>query len=108
MTLRQSEYQPAVHHSDPLSSYLAEDEMNRSGKRRTHRERVFAVVEAQPGLTAGEISRLTDLERIEAARRLTDLKDAGRVVRGDATSRDGRLQCTWRLPPREPVQVRLL
>ena len=101
-------YPIAVHGSDPVSSYAAEDAITRSGQRQTHLERVLAVVEANPGRTAGEIARLIGLERIEAARRLNDAKNMGLVIRGDATRRDGRLQSTWHLPQREPVQVRLL
>ena len=94
---------PASGRDDPATSYDAEAEVNRSGKRVTHAEMVFAWVETAPGLTAPEYGAATELGHIEAQRRLSDLKARGLVRQGD---RQGRYVTWW--PVIEPVQGELL
>ena len=94
---------PASGRDDPATSYDAEAEVNRSGKRVTHAEMVLAWVETAPGLTAPEYGAATELGHIEAQRRLSDLRAKGLVRQGD---RQGRYVTWW--PVIEPVQGELL
>lgn len=74
--------------ADPATSHQAADRMNRSGKAQRNGEAVRALVAAHPGLTSRELSALPDcpagVDRVEAARRLSDLERAGAVRKGDA------------------------
>ena len=85
-------YPPASHALDPLTSREAESSVTESGKRATHMRIVLLAVRGAPGRCAAELGEVTGLGRVEAARRLSDLKAVGLVERegtevygGDAT-----------------------
>ena len=72
---------PASHITDPITSFIAEAEMNR-GKRFTHQETMLAFVKALPGHTSAELSFYSGMERHECSRRLSDL-DGITIKKGD-------------------------
>jgi hypothetical protein len=92
---------PASHRNDPETSQEAEDSINASGSRASHCDHIFEVVKEHPGLTAGAIGVLTEdmIELVGAAvwKRLSDLKNRGRVRQGQTRvfEGSGRRQVTW-------------
>lgn len=82
------------HFFDPPTSREAEAAVTDSGQRVTHAERVLDAVRTRPGLCAAHYGELTGLGRVEAARRLSDLKALGHVVRCDDD--------TWRPVAEQP------
>ena len=64
---------PASHLNDPETSYIAEGNINKSGKRFSHQKRIVDYVKRYPGHTAGEIGFATGLGQIECSRRLSEL-----------------------------------
>lgn len=64
---------PASHREDPETSYIAEDGMNKSGKRFTHQQQITAYVTAHPNRTAAEIGHATGLGQFECSRRLSEI-----------------------------------
>ena len=66
-------------------------------------ERALDAVACHPGLTSNELARATGLDRYMLARRLPELCDHDRVVRGDPRRCEvsGRKAATW-WPAREP------
>lgn len=65
--------------TDPVSSKLAAEYVEKSGKAETHRELCFAEVLANPGQTCGEIAKSIGLDRVAAARRLPELREMGLI-----------------------------
>ena len=86
---------PIARTNDPYTSHEAAAYQNTSGKRQSAAERCLSVVIDRPGLTAGEIGDDTGLGHIPAQRRLSDLKNAGKVVMGDRKQYKGSNQSTW-------------
>lgn len=89
---------PIARATDPETSHVAASEHTNNGRRAAHAERILAVVRAHPGWTYREIARLVpELEAVEVQRRLADLADLGRVVRGEARACkvSGRPAQTW-------------
>lgn len=88
--------------TDPISSTLAADAIERSGVADAHRRICLAQVRARPGQTAAEIARAVGLERHAPSRRLPELRDAGLVINGPMRSCavKGRRSLTW-LPAEE-------
>jgi len=92
---------PIAHRRDPAPSHEAAEAISASGARGRQAGRVLALVEAWPGSTAGELARIANddppLDRVQVARRLSDLKAAGRVRIGEARPCDvaGRRASTW-------------
>ena len=91
---------PLAHTTDPSSSHEAVERHTKSGRRVTNCERVYGVVKRYPGWTAKELSYFGIAHRIDAhelRRRLTDLKNQGRIERGEQrTCRiAGTKACTW-------------
>lgn len=87
--------------TDPLSSVLAGDEIEASGKAAAQRGKALAAVRSNPGLTSKELSAKTGLDRYMLARRLPELlieveKGAMRIC-----SVSKRLCVTWVLRERE-------
>jgi hypothetical protein len=80
---------------DPVTSIEADLRHSESGKKQRHTDLVFAAVQARPGRTAAEYGEITELGRVEAARRLSDLKFAGRVQRVGNTVHNGTRQSCW-------------
>lgn len=86
---------PGHHRNDPRTSVEADFNHRASGKTETHQNLVLAEVRAQGGMCAEEIGERTGLGRVEAARRLSDLKDRGLVERGERVTYGGSSQSTW-------------
>ena len=84
-------FPPASHSNDPLTSRKAEARMNR-GPRVSHAETVLAAVRAHPGITAPELMVVTRLGEYQIRRRLSDLKDLGKISREH--EREGN-SCWW-------------
>jgi hypothetical protein len=99
--------------SDPVTSYLAGAAHESRGAGKTNREACYRALEAQPGLTSAEVAENSRLGRHEAARRLPELRDAGRVLNGPIRrcSVSGHQCITWyisahcaQIPPIPGVQ----
>lgn len=75
--------QATARRTDADTSHEAAAAMNASGKAQAHAEMVLAQVRFQPGSTAAEIGAATNLGHHEAARRLADLWNASKVVKGE-------------------------
>ena len=69
--------------TDPITSHLAGQEAEQSGRSTTHREICYVSVCIHPGHTAAEIAKRTRLERHEASRRLPELREKGLIVNGE-------------------------
>ena len=67
--------------TDPDTSHLAGEEMERSGKAQTQREIVLEAVGYFVPLTSAEIAKCSELDRFQVARRLPELEYAGLVRR---------------------------
>jgi hypothetical protein len=72
---------PLARSTDPHTSHDAAEAVT-SGKAQAHRALALREVRALPGQTSGELAAVAGLERHEAARRLSDLKNAGLVLQG--------------------------
>ena len=88
---------PATHRNDPATSQEAENAINASGSRASHCDQIYSVVEAEPGLTAGQIGVMSGYGMHITSRRLADLKNRGRVRQGQTRvfEGSGRRQVTW-------------
>jgi len=88
---------PAARHSDPESSHLAAEEINRSGKRGQQQAQAIAAVKAFPGCTSFELALKTDIDRYTLARRLPECITACAVRKGEqrTCSITGRQALTW-------------
>lgn len=78
---------PLASPADPVTSHDAGERHERSGRLGRNAEIVFAIVRDNPGLTSVEIFSAQDrssLDRHEVSRRLSDLRNAGRVRQGAA------------------------
>ena len=64
---------PASATNDPITSYIAERRITRSGKRRNQCEIVLDALRRYPNRTAGELARDTGLDYYMLSRRLSDL-----------------------------------
>lgn len=73
---------PASRGSDPITSYLAEQHVNKSGLRSRQQRQAAAAVKCYPGRTSLELSEITGLSRFLLARRLGEVEIAGAVRRG--------------------------
>lgn len=89
---------PATRVMDPPSSAAAEREHTISGRRETQAARVYALVCAHPGLTAGELAAMCELDSVQVTRRLNDLHRLGKIVQGRQRQcqRHMRMMVTWR------------
>jgi len=70
---------PASRNTDPLSSHLAEDEVNTSGARKRQQDIVLDLVKQWPGSTSAELAHKSGYDRTMVARRLPEL--AGLYIR---------------------------
>jgi len=89
--IQESLFPPVSHRRDPETSRKAEARMNR-GPRVSHAEMVLAAVKAHPGITAPELMVVTRLGEYQVRRRLSDLKDIGKISREH--EREGN-SCWW-------------
>ena len=106
----QNRYPPNARNQDPWTSHAAGDSITASGQRGTLAEICVECVHAHPGLTAGEIGERTGLGHPRVWRRLSDLKNLGKVIQGTARQWHGKAQVTWWPPEIQPTtqQARLL
>lgn len=68
---------PASRSSGPATSHMAEQGINRSGKRQTNMATVYTFLCGHQGYTAAEIARdigIPGIDAVEARRRLYDMK----------------------------------
>lgn len=83
--------------ADPQTSHDAARHIVASGAQALQQNQTLDAVAGNPGLTSNELARATGLDRYMLARRLPELCDSDRVVRGDARrcSVSGRSAATW-------------
>ncbi len=84
--------------SDPITSVMAADRVERSGSAQTNRERVLAFVQMNPGHTSAEIAQAIDVDRHEGGRRVSDLIRAKLVRYGERRVCDVKgttMQTVW-------------
>jgi len=84
--------------SDPRTSHMAADHVEKVGKAGQQRVRAAAAVLANPGWTSQELSERTGINRYELARRLPELREDCLVVNGDSDRIcrvSGRPAMTW-------------
>ena len=74
---------PSSHATDPITSLIAEDRVNRTGVRGKQCRQVFEALQRNPGSTSAELAYLMDVDRVMPARRLPDLEKLGFVKKGD-------------------------
>jgi len=87
----------ASRNTDPSTSHDAETFVNQSGRRDIQQQKVIKLVKDFPCRTASELSSVSDLDRYQIQRRLSDLD--GLKVRKDKARRckkTGRTAVTWR------------
>ena len=106
---RPQSWTPASHATDPETSHEAEKAINSSGRRLTHSLTVLRLIQLAPGRTTGEIGDSSGLGHMETRKRLSDLKNQGKICMGEPRvwEGSGRKQSTW-WPLVEPVQGVLL
>jgi len=86
---------PAARNTDPETSHEAVDHIHETGQRAAHQKIVLEMVLKLPGLTYRELGVQTGLERHAVMRRLHDLVDAGRVVKGEKRQVGKLKYTTW-------------
>ena len=87
----------AARQSDPVTSVMAADRAEQSGRAADQRSVVFEFVRRCPGRTSREIAAALGMQRQAPARRLPELAKDNRVKRGDkrACRIAGTLAVTW-------------
>ena len=86
---------PISRPGDPITSHLAGREITQSGQRLTLMGQCLDYVTRNPGQTAGEIGDGTGLGHDRVWRRLSDLKNQGKLKQGDHRQWHGKAQVTW-------------
>jgi len=83
--------------TDPQTSHDAARHIVASGGQAAQHAQTQDAVRCHPGLTSAELARDTGFDRYMLARRLPELCDDDRVVRGDARkcAVSGRSAATW-------------
>jgi hypothetical protein len=90
--------QPVSRTTDPVTSHLAEIEINATGQRATQQQMILDAVVANPGLTSSELTRkLKTNDRYVAARRLPELRNANLLTNGEPRKCmvTNRMALTW-------------
>ena len=86
---------PISRSGDPITSHLAGSEVTQSGQRLTLMQQCLEYVTRNPGQTAGEIGDGTGLGHMRVERRLSDLKNQGKLRQGNHRQWHGKAQVTW-------------
>lgn len=81
----------------PETSRQAAIGVEKSGRAAERRKLLLRMVQTRPGRTSAELAVLCSLDRVEAARRLPELREARLVRNGEARRCDvrGTVQMTW-------------
>jgi hypothetical protein len=74
---------PIARRKDPASSRAAAEAITGSGERQRQTAEVLRLVRDHPGYTSLELTRFTDLDRYQVARRLPELEQALAVRKGE-------------------------
>ena len=98
-------FSQAARTHDPESSHIAVEEFTQSGARLTHCEKISEAMEdlaamGYNAVTGGEIAQQTGLTVVQVLRRMNDLVNSGKVVKGAARTckTDGKTKMlTWNL-----------
>lgn len=91
---------PVSHTHDPATSKEAEADINKTGTRVRDIELVMGLVTAHPGHTSTELADIGHLTLYKVRRRLSDLKNQGRIFYGGKVKRGGqRAAMTWYSEP---------
>jgi len=90
--------------TDPVTSFMAADNIERSGRADRRRKEVLHELMLVPGLTSAEVARNLRLDRHDPARRLPELEKAGLVRKGPRRQCSAcRNSCvTWYAVRRDP------
>ena len=93
--------------TDPATSHEAAAQVERSGSAEVDRVRALQAVHQWPGSTSAELADRIGMDRHAIARRLPELREAGKVENGDkrACCIKGTAQMTWWAMGRKPVPV---
>lgn len=75
--------QPLARTKDPQASHAAAAQLIKSGRRRSHKQRVLAAPQRHPHSTSAELAFYCGMDRVEVARRLPDLAQDGQVMQGN-------------------------
>lgn len=88
---------PNYRNSDPHTSALTGEEVVASGQSAIQQKVYLDLVHKHPGKTSRELAFIRQEDRYIAARRLPELEDAGKVMKGLARkcSVGGKLSVTW-------------
>tara|TARA_R110002110_G_scaffold251626_1_gene467455 strand:+ start:1306 stop:1662 length:357 start_codon:yes stop_codon:yes gene_type:complete len=84
--------------SDPITSVIAAERVERNGTAQSNRDAVRQCVQQQPGMTSAEIARVIGVDRHEGGRRVSDLVKAMQVKYGQrrlCTVRGTSMQTVW-------------
>jgi len=90
---------PASHTNDPITSFVAEDNITESGKRESHAKQVYEGLKRHSGVTNAELATIIGLTYSQVEKRMSDLKNRGDVViSGTRYCAVNRTMCsTWRV-----------
>jgi hypothetical protein len=92
-------FPPVSRNTDPISSKLAELEINQTGQRLKHIQLALRLVILHPARTTRELANFCpdDMNHYQLAKRLSDLKNMGKIQQGPARicSVGGRKSVTW-------------
>lgn len=92
--------------TDPVTSYMAADKVEREGTAETQRQKCYAEVARMEGQTSAEIAKRLEVDRYTPSRRLPELRDAGIVQNGNHRKCmvTGNKSMTWYLRLPRPAQ----
>ena len=83
--------------TDPVTSFIAGDKIEESGKAQRQRDICLDIVKNYRGLTVAEVAKCAELERHIPSRRLPELRLAGLVYNPDKRKCmvTGNMSMTW-------------
>lgn len=76
-------YPPASHKNDPVSSFIAEEKVTKSGKRKANINKVYNGLKEYPSCTGAELAHYLNMDKYEVRRRLNDLHKLGKANQGE-------------------------
>ena len=88
-------FSPATRTSHPETSKIAEENITKSGKRKTHCDKVLKLLRQNNGSTTKELAAVegNKLTHAQIWRRMNDLVENGFIKRNERITREGH--CTW-------------